>query len=156
MAWDVAESQSKAQQAVETRIAAAWVDGPLYRTPIQWPAVLGLKDVDKTTTIPAPPTNAPWLKVDIINGDTEPATFGGTKGLNVTTAIIQLTIYAPRQCGLKQLNELAGLAKAIFSRQLTGDGIRPLASGFKMLPDEKGWIVGMVRTPFEYYEEVTN
>lgn len=154
MAWDVTESLVKAQQAVQARIVAQWIDGPLYRTPIQFPAVLGLVDVDKVAMIAAPPTNAPWLKVDVITGDTEPFSRCGDHGMNVTTVIVQLTIYAPRQKGLKQLLELGGLAKAIFSRKFNADGLQPGASSFRLLPDEKGWIVGMVRTPIDFFEQV--
>lgn len=154
MAWDVSESQSKVQQAIEARIVAQWIDGPLYRTPIQWPAVMGLVGKDKTTILSAPPTNEAWLKVDVINGETAPFSRSGDNGMNKTLVIVQLTIYAPRQKGLKQLNELAGAAKAIFSRKFNADGLQPGASSFRLLPDERGQLVGMVRTPVEYFEQV--
>lgn len=150
MAWDVAESLAKAQQAIEARIVAAWTT-----TPIQFPGVLGLVDVSGGI-ISGPPPGAAWMKVDVITGETVPAAFCGNHGLNRTTGIIQMTIFAPRQKGLKELNELAGVAKSIFSRQQTGDGLRPMASSFTQLPDDRGQLAGMVRTPFEYYEEVTS
>lgn len=154
MSWPTATAQSSAHQAIEARLVAQWVDGSLYRTAIQFPGVLGLVDTDKTTIIATPPTNTAWLKLDVIHGDTEAATYGGTSGSNLTVAIIQLTLFVPRQRGMAQMNELAGLARVIFNRY-HANGLRCNASSFQLLPDDKGWMAGMVRTVCEYFEEVT-
>jgi hypothetical protein len=156
MAWDVTESVTNAHRAVEARIVADWTDSGALRTPIQFPAVLGLLDTDGTTMLSTPPTGAAWLKVDILHGETEAHSRCGDHGMNRGLLIVQLMIFVPRQRGLKELNSLAGYAKEIFSRKFNADGLLADASSFRVLPDDRGYLVGMVRTPIIYFEQVVD
>ncbi len=154
MAFPDSTSRLDIGRVIEQRLAAQWVSGAEYRTAIQWPSVLGLIDVDKTTVIANPPTLTDWIQLDVIDGDTEAATFGGTKGLNVTTSIIQITINTPRNSGDKQLLTLGGLAKEIFNRY-HANGLRCEASSLRKIEAQGGYLRAAIRTPFEYYEEVS-
>jgi len=132
-------------------VADQWKTGGVPRSAIQYPGVLGLVDTNGAV-ISAPPTNTPWLKLDIVNGDTFPATFGGPVGLNRVIVLIQLSVFVPRNQGQQQINTLIGFAKAIFSRyQLSG--LRCLESSVIDL-DGGGWLAKAARTPCEFYEEV--
>ena len=62
------------------------------------------------------PTGADWIRLDIIDGDTQAVTYGGTSGQNRCSGIIQIGIYTPRQKGDGQLFTLGGLAVDIFDR----------------------------------------
>lgn len=154
MAFADSTSRLDIGRVIEQRLAAQWLNGGNYRTAIQWPSALGLIDVDKTTVLSAPPTTADWIQLDVIDGDTEAATFGGIKGLNVTTSIIQITINTPRNKGDKQLFTLGGLAKEIFNRY-HANGLRCEASSLRKIEAQGGILRAAVRTPFEYYEEVS-
>lgn len=151
MAWTVATAITNAHQAIEQRIAAQWVDGSgTQRTPIQWPAVDGIDNLGTIET--QPPTDAPWLKVDILQGDSFPFTFG-TVALNTNVAVIQLSVYVPRNNGMATLNEYKGYARAIFTRYV-GNGLRCEASSVGPDLEERGYLIGIVRTKVEYEEQV--
>lgn len=154
MAFATATALTDSTAAIQARLVTGWTNSGSLRTPIQFPGVLGLIDTDNATPIATPPTGSAWLKLDLIYGDTEPATYGGTSGSNLTTLIIQLSLFVPRQRGLAQMNELAGIAKGIFNRY-HASGLRCEASSFRLLPEDRGHLAGMVRTVCEYFEEVT-
>jgi hypothetical protein len=138
---------------IEQRFIAQWTVSSAYRCAVQFPSVLGLIDTDKTTILSEPPTDDDWLKLDIVDGDTEAAAYCPTHGLNRVGGFIQLTIFSPKQAGDKQLFTLGGLAKAIFNRHLA-NGLRCEASSLEKITPEGGWNRAVARTPFEYYEEV--
>lgn len=139
---------------IEARLASQWTSSGSYRTAIQFPSVLGLIATDTTTILSEPATGASWLRLDIIDGDTEPVTFGGTSGQNRADGIIQLMIFVPRQAGDSVMFTLGGLANVIFDRY-HASGIHCSASILRKIDSEKGWNRVMIRTPFEYFLEVT-
>ncbi len=94
------------------------------------------------------------MKVDVLNAETTPFSRCGDHGMNKALVLVQLTLYCPRQKGLGELKQLAGYAKAIFSRKFNSDGLQPSASSFVLTDDERGWIRGIVRTSVEFFEEV--
>lgn len=105
--------------------------------------------------IDAPISGQPWMKVDVINGDTDSFSRCGDHGMNKVLVIVQLSIYSPRQKGMGALLQLAGYAKAIFSRKFNADGLQPGASSFRESSEAgSGWLRGIIQTPVEFFEEV--
>ena len=141
---------------IEARLLAGWTNAASLRTPIQFPSVLGLRTspTDDTAISETPPTGADWIRLDVIDGDTQAVTYGGTSGQNRCSGIIQIGIYTPRQKGDGQLFTLGGLAVDIFDRY-HADGLRCVASTLRKTADDRGWLRALVRTPFEYYAEVS-
>lgn len=147
MSTTVTNSITEAHQAIEARIAANW-----GFTPVQYPNVTGLVDGAEGAMLKEPPTNNPWMKVDVLYGDSFLASIaGGESGLTRNTGVIQLKIYAPKGDGMVRINELKGWARRIFSR-FVGNGLACRASSAGPDLTEAGWLVGVVRTPFEFYE----
>jgi hypothetical protein len=143
----IANSVTEAHEAIEARIAANW-----GFTPVQYPNKLGLQDGAETELLSQPVAGSPWLRVDVIYGDSFIASIaGGESGMNRNTGVIQLKVYVPRGEGMAQLNELKGWARQIFSR-FVGNGLACRASSSGPDVIEAGWMVGVVRTPFEFYE----
>lgn len=150
MAESLTTIENTISRVIEARVAAEWQDSGTPRTPIQYSGVLGLVDATGQI-IPAPPTDAAWLRIDIIWGDTEEWTLPTSTGfLNRSTGLIQLTVFAPANQGTVALETYKGYAKAIFSRH-QGSGLRCRASRTENLTNE-GWLMGVVTTPFEIYE----
>lgn len=139
---------------IEARFSVQWTVTGAYRTAVQFPSVLGLKATDTTTILSEPPTDASWIKLDIVDGDTEAVCYGGTSGSNRADGLIQLMMFSPRQAGDATLFTLAGYANAIFDRY-HANGLRCRASAIQKIDPEKGWNRAIIRTPFEYYIEVT-
>lgn len=138
---------STVRAAVESRVAAQWVDGGG-----QPPSVISWPDVPFTV-----PTNAAWLKVSILFGDSFPTTIcGNGSGLNRNVGSIQLQVYVPKGRGTgAQLDTLAGTARGIFSR-FSGSGLLCGATRDANDPVTSGaWLVKTVTTPFEVQEYVT-
>ncbi len=154
MAFNDETSRLDIGRVIEARLATGWTNAGAYRTSIQFPSVLGLIATDKTTILTEPVTGSDWIKLDIIDGGTDAVTFGGTSGQNLCSGIIQIMLFSPKQVGDKQLLTLGGLLKPIFNRY-HADGLRCNASDLRKIDPEKGWNRALVRTPFEYFEEVT-
>lgn len=154
MAFNDETSRLDVGRVIEARLASGWTNAGAYRTAIQFPSVLGLIDTNMTTILSTPPTGADWIKLDIVDGDTEAVTFGGTSGQNRCDGLIQVMLFTPKQAGDKQLFTLGGLLKQIFNRY-HANGLHCNASALRKIDDEKGWLRAIVRTPFEYFEEVT-
>lgn len=152
MAYALVTATDDAREVIEARLAALWVSGVTPRTPIQYPAVLGLIDTDGGV-IMSPPTNAAWLKLDIVWGSTEEATFSVDGSLNRNLGVIQMSLYVPANAGVGALETLKGHARVIFSR-FVGSGIRCRASSPGPNFTDAGWMVGIVTTAFECYEEM--
>lgn len=130
------------RSVIEQRIVAQWKDGsgnPL--TDIAWP----FGDY-------APTPGTPWLKVDILYGQSTPMTMGESRGLNLNVGSIQLQVYAPKGKGAGDvLNSLTGSARAIFSRYF-GSGLRCGASSLLPPQFNNAWAIATVTTPFEAFE----
>ncbi len=141
-------------RVIEARFSAQWTVDGSYRTVVQFPSVLGLIATDTTTVLNEPPTGASWIKLDIVDGETEAVCYGGTSGSNRAAGLIQLMTFSPRQAGDATLFTLAGYANAIFDRY-HANGLRCRASAIQKIDPEKGWNRAIIRTPFEYYIEVT-
>lgn len=147
MSTTIANSITEAHQAIEARIAANW-----GFTPVQYPNVTGLVDGAEGAMLAEPPTDSPWLKVDVIYGDSFlNINAGGECGMNRNTGVIQLKVYMPRGKGMAKINELKGWARKIFSG-FVGNGLHCAATSAGPDLTEAGWLVGVVRTPFEFYE----
>lgn len=138
---------STVRAAVEQRVEAQWVDGNAAAlTVISWP------DVQFT-----PPSNAAWLKVSILFGDSFPTTIcGNGSGLNKNVGSIQLQVYVPKGRGTgAQLDTLAGTMRGIFSR-FSGSGLLCGASRDANDPVTPGaWLTKTITTPFEVQEYAT-
>ena len=154
MAFNDETSRLEVGRVIEARLATGWTNGSEYRTAVQFPSVLGLISTDKATILEKPPTGADWIKMDIVDGDTEAATYGGPSGQNLCSGIIQIMLFSPKQKGDKQLFTLGGLLKPIFNRY-HASGLRCSASALRKTDSEGGWNRAIVQTPFEYFEEVT-
>ena len=130
---------------IEARIESEWIDGdsdPL--TVIAWPLVEF-----------EPPTNAAWLKVDILFGDSFARTVSGNnEGVNSNVGVIQLSVFAPKGQGAGALNTLTGKARDIFSRH-TGGGLICQASGTGFQGIDGAWAYRTIRTNFQAYELVS-
>ena len=153
MAFPVESARQSVQTVVEQRLEVEWVFGGELRTPIQFPNVLGLRDVDGQT-IEKPPPESPWMQVDIIWGASTEATFG-TIALNENAALIQLSLYVPRNQGNWLLNHLVGCAARIFDR-FHGQGLRCRSSSLGPDLPAAGYLSGIVRTPFVFFTEAGN
>ena len=155
MAEALATVLDTAYSVIETRIRAQWQSGGLLISPVQFPAVLGLVDVDAVTIIDKPPTNAPWLKIDWQSGFITPGTIGPT-ALNNHTGILLLTVYAPRNKGTVEINLLAGQAAAIFNG-FRGEPIRDtIVESVVFVPssrEEAGWLKKAATVRVFYYSE---
>ena len=141
------------RKVIETRVRDLWKENDIPLTPIQYPSVLGLVDIDGQI-INASPTQAPWLKLDIQWGSTEEATISDTCSLNRSVGVILLSIYVPANRGSLELDRLKGLARGIFSRYV-GNGLRCRASSPGPDLPNAGWIVGIISTAFEFYENAS-
>ena len=153
MALSVEQARQAIQSAVEQRVEVEWVSGGVPRTPIQFSDVLGLRDVNGQM-IQKPPAEAPWLQVDLLWGASLEATFG-TCALNINVALIQLSVFVPRNRGKGELNQLLGLAAKLFDR-FHGNNLRCRASSLGPDLPGAGYLVGIARTPFEFYTEAGN
>lgn len=122
---------------IEQRLMTEWDSA----TPISWPL------------LPYTPiTNAAWLKLDILHGQSREMTLGVDTALNLNVGSIQLQIYAPKGEGAgAQLNALTGRARKIFSRYF-GNGLRCGASSLKPQMFDNSWLVATITTPFDAYE----
>src|SRR5262249_11779117 len=141
---------------IEQRVLTEWVvtPGGARRSPIQFPGVKELLNVDGTMATDAP-IDTPWLKVEIQWIGADEVTFaGGASGaLNRNDGVILLKVFVPNGLGTSQLEQLKGKARLIFSR-FVGSGLRCRASGPGPNLAEVAWLVGVVPTPFECYESV--
>lgn len=154
MPFDDATSRLDIGRVIEARLVAQWIDSDsAQRTAIQFPSVLGLVGIGGTI-LSEPPTGADWIKLDIIDDDSEPFCFGGTSGMNRCTGLIQVMVFSPKQTGSKQVLTLGGLLKPIFNRY-HASGLKCEASNLRTIDGEKGWNRAVVQTPFTYFEEVT-
>lgn len=156
MAWPVEDAYTEAWEAIRARIVAQWVNGAQYRTAIQFPGTIGVMLVNGTmSTQGKPPVGLPWLKVDLVGVTAQAFSYCKDHGTNRNTVWIYLTVYSPRNDGENQLLSLIGLARVIFSRKHTGDGLRPEVTDIPMrLPDEKECLVAQVKTLCHFYETV--
>jgi hypothetical protein len=157
MGWPVEEAYGEALAAIRARIEEQWVSGPNRLTLIQFPRVPGLLPLSGSTLVSEPPVGAEWLKVDVVAAPTTAAAFCKGHGQNRNCVFIYLTVYVPNKTtnAPNRLIELSGLARKIFSRQHTGDGLRPDQSSLpRDLPEERGCIVAQVSTRCWFYEEV--
>lgn len=154
MAFNDETSRLEIGRVIEARLASGWTSSGSYRTAIQFPSLVGLVDTNTTTILLIPPTGADWIKLDILDDDTEAFSFGGTSGQNRCFGMIQIMLFSPKQFGDKQLLTLGGLLKPIFNRY-HASGLKCDASNLRKIDGEKGWNRVIVTTPFVYFEEVT-
>lgn len=150
MAATVNASTRQARSAIETRLKAQWRNGGNLLTPIQWPNASGWETAGGWSE--QMPANDPWLKVDVLFGDNQAVTMGQVK-LNRNVAILQLTLFFPRTEGAGELDEMAGTAKAIFSRYC-GDGLEFEAMAGPVTQQEQGQMTGVLTGTFYFYEQV--
>jgi len=139
------------RRVIEERLEAAWVNGAALRTPIQYPGVTRLKNTDGTL-IDDPPTDSPWIKLEIQWSATVEATISVNQYLNRNTGVIQISVYAPDGSGTSQLETFKGLARAVFSRFDGDGGLRCRASQPGPNYKDDPWLVGIIKTEFECYE----
>lgn len=151
MAETITTIENTILRVIESRIDTEW--RAAGRSAVQYPMVMGLKGTDGLITN-APPTNAIWLKADIVPGETTEATFSQDCSMNRNTGVIQLAVYVPANQGTVTLATYKGYARAIFSRYV-GNGLRCRASNWGPNLTDAGWIVGIVTTAFEFYESMT-
>lgn len=150
MAETVEAATRAARAAIETRLRALWVTGgSQLLTPIQWPNAAGWETA--TGWSEQLPGNDPWLKVDIFFGDNLAVTLGQTK-LNRNVGTLQITIFIPAAEGAGEMDELAGKAKAIFSR-FFGSGLEFEAMAGPVTQQEQGQMAGVVSGTFYFYEQ---
>lgn len=127
----------QAQVDIETRInAAAWPE------PVAYPHV----------AFTAPDPESPWVKLDLLWGDTEEISMKPTQG-NRTVGVIQLTAFAPRGNGHAVLSALCDKVRDLFNRQSFGTVRCRAASGAVPVSDDK-WEAAAVRIGFETIESV--
>ena len=99
----------------------------------------------------APTPGTPWLKVDILYGQSTPMTMGESEGLNLNVGSIQLQVYA-RKVKARVMFSIRLLAvRAIFSRYF-GSGLRCGASSLLPPQFNNAWAIATVTTPFEAFE----
>jgi len=153
MALTVEQARQAIQSAIEQRVEAEWVSGGIPRTAVQFPDVLGLRDINGQT-IEKPPPESPWLQVDLIWGSSLEATFG-ISALNENAALIQLSVFVPRNRGKGPLNQLVGYAAKIFDR-FHGNNLRCRSSSLGPDLPGAGYLVGIVRTAVAFYTEAGN
>jgi hypothetical protein len=151
MAETVANAVRAARSAIETRLRAQWVTGGgQLLTPIQWPNAAGWETASGWSE--QLPGNDPWLKVDIFIGDNQPVTISTVK-LNRNVGLLQLTIFIPAAEGAGEMDELAGKAKAIFSR-FFGNGLEFVSVSGPVTQQDAGQMSGVVTGTFYFYEQV--
>lgn len=108
-----------------------------------------------TGEIDREPEKLPWLKVDILWGDSF-RDLTGPASQNLNVGVVQLTLFYPKQFpaapGAAGITKLADKVRTIFSNQF-GDGVNFEASSLPQRPpDENQWKVAIVRTNFEFWE----
>lgn len=151
MAETVANAVRAARAAIETKLRAEWVNGlGQLLTPIQWPNTAGFEVVGGWSE--QLPGNDPWLKVDILIGDNQSITISTVK-LNRNVGLLQLIIFIPAAEGPGEMDELAGKAKAIFSR-FFGNGLEFDAVSGPITQQDDGQMSGVVTGTFFFYEQV--
>lgn len=150
MAETVANAVRVARAAIETKLRAEWISGGNLLTPIQWPNAAGWEVIGGWNE--QQPPNDPWLKVDILIGDTQPVTISTPK-LNRNVGLLQLTIFIPAAEGPGEMDELAGKAKAIFSR-FFGSGLEFEAMAGPVTQQDDGQMSGVVTGTFFFYEQI--
>lgn len=150
MAESVENAVRMARRAIETKLRAEWVNAGQLLTPIQWPNAGGFETA--TGWAEQLPGNDPWLKVDIFIGDNQAVTISTPK-LNRNVGTLELTIFCPAGEGPGEMDELAGRAKAIFSR-FFGDGLDFEAMAGPSTQQDDGQMSGVVTGTFYFYEQV--
>ncbi|SRR5581483_3109001 len=143
------------RSAIESRLKTLWVDNSNNpRTPIQYPNVKGLVNVDGSI-IDRPPTDSAWLQLDILMGPSAIATIGQNGGgQNQCFGTVQLSVMGPKGNGTSALNLLVDYARAIFNRASFSGLLFRASSLPRQIPDD-GCFRMIVNTPFDFYESVT-
>jgi len=154
-----ADIETQVTNAIVKRVGAQWVDvNGIPRTAVKYPGVDEWLDYDKVTLLKVPPSELPWLRVEISGLSGDPLTL--FSALDKHAGTIFLSVFVPRQkaagpdglIGEALLKQYVGFARAIFNRHNGRDDTpqQPyecLVSSSQR-NDEAGWLSAVVSTPF--------
>lgn len=94
---------------IESRFNSAWG----VTTPIAW------QNVGFT-----PPTSGSWVRLSILNGDSNQISVGSTAGLYRNAGVISISVFTEANQGTKAGLTLADQAAAVFRGAFFGSGIK--------------------------------
>ena len=146
MAYNIATATADIRKILDSVVASTWTSLGYSVETIEWPNTYFLK-----------PGNGPWMRVTYPQQTTIPYTYSGTGGVaqNVTTALMAIQVFAPRNAGDLVLIIVVDAFRARFERQSFADGIRfKEASGPNDTAYEPQWAGRALIFPFEYIENI--
>lgn len=144
MSYPIATSVTDTRQVIEPLVDTAWTALGYSADTIAWP-----------NAVFVPPGNGPWIRVSFTDQSTVPENWGGGTVLNLTTGVLQIQIFTPKNIGASLLNAAADKFRSTFERQSFGDGIRFREAFGPSRADDQRWAAVLLQLPFEYRDEIT-
>ena len=148
---------NNARTVIEGLVRTRWTnDAGQLLTPVRFQDALKLESAGGE--LEREPEKLPWLKVDILWGDSFAASFG-PGSLNRNVGVAQVTLFYPKHFpaapGAAGVLGLADKARTIFAQkaedECNGLLFQPSSLPDRQ-PDEGAWKVSTIRTDFEFWE----
>lgn len=124
------------REAIETRFAVQWAG----QTPVSYD--------NSAFNIPQ---NTPWVRLTILNGESQNASVGTSHLRHI--GIISVQVFVPVDSGTRQARLLANSVSTIFDNQRFA-GIQCRVSSIQRGGDQDGWHMTIVNTPFRRDEHI--